>query len=248
MNLMRKKHQYCGKSMSTNFPGYPHTMSFVGYFLEPISQTFPIWWFWLSFLMLWEINEKTCISHLLKYTIRWESDGKKAPILCEKYDYWFPRLSPYHATCCIFPYCGKFMGNPCISHMMKYTIGWESNGKKAPILWEKYEYQFSRLSPYHGFYCIFPYCGKFMGKPKDFPNDGIGYFFPVKQTFQSLGFLKFLAWSRNPCSSKNMGNMNSHDTRKVWEKTNIPKLWFSQIFWVKQKSIQFPKYGKSESP
>ena len=192
--------------------------------------------------------ENTCISHLLKYTIRWESDGKKAPILCEKYDYWFPRLSPYHATCCIFPYCGKFMGNPCISHMMKYTIGWESNGKKAPILWEKDEYQFSRLSPYHGFYCIFPYCGKFMGKPKDFPNDGIGYFFPVKQTFQSLGFLKFLAWSRNPCSSKNMGNMNSHDTRKVWEKTNIPKLWFSQIFWVKQKSIQFPKYGKSEFP
>ena len=50
-----------------------------------------------------------------------------------------------------------------------YTIGWESNGKKASILWEKYEYQFPRLSPYQGFYCIFPYCGKFMGKPMHFP-------------------------------------------------------------------------------
>ena len=37
-----KKHPYHGKSMSTNFPGSPHTMGFVGYFLEPISQTFSI--------------------------------------------------------------------------------------------------------------------------------------------------------------------------------------------------------------
>ena len=28
------------------------------------------------------------------------------------------------------------MGNSCISHIMKYTIGCESNGRKAPILWE----------------------------------------------------------------------------------------------------------------
>ena len=68
------------------------------------------------------------------------------------------------------------------------------------------------------------------------------------QTFQIYGFLKYFGWSRPPYNYQNMGNMNSHDTRKVWEKTNIPKLWFSQIFWVKQKSIQCPKYGKSESP
>ena len=34
---------------------------------------------------------------------------------------------------------------PCISHIMKYTTGWESNWKKAPILCEKYEYQFPRF-------------------------------------------------------------------------------------------------------
>ena len=43
-----------------------------------------------------------------------------------------------------------------------------------------------------------------------------------------------------------MGKVNSHNMEKVWEKTNIPELWISQIFWVKQKSIKFPKYGKSE--
>ena len=165
---------------------------------------------------------------MMKYTIKWESNGKKAPILWKKYEYQFPRLFPYHGFCCIFPYCGKFMGkpmhfpydevyhrmgigweksthtmgevwvsisqtfphtmgfvaffrtgenlwgNPYISHMLKYTRGWELDGKKAPILWEKYDYRFPRLSSYHGFCCIFPYCGKFMGKPMHFPYDDIG--------------------------------------------------------------------------
>ena len=56
---MEKMHPYYGKSMGTNFPGSSHTMGFVGYFWEPISQNFPIRGFWLSFSRLWEINEKT---------------------------------------------------------------------------------------------------------------------------------------------------------------------------------------------
>ena len=56
---MWKKHPYYGKSMSTNFPGFPQTVGFVGYFRETTSQTFPIQWVWLSLPMLWEINEKT---------------------------------------------------------------------------------------------------------------------------------------------------------------------------------------------
>ena len=64
---------------------------------------------------------------------------------------------------------GNCWGNPCISHIMKYTTGWESNGKKAPIQWEKYEYQFPRLSLYHEFCCIFPYCGQINGKIHAFP-------------------------------------------------------------------------------
>ena len=56
---MGKKQPYYGKSMSTNFLGSPHTVGFVGYIREPISQTFPIRWVWLFVPMLWEINEKT---------------------------------------------------------------------------------------------------------------------------------------------------------------------------------------------
>ena len=144
-----------GKSMSTNFPASSHATSFVAF-----SRTMRNWW------------GNPCISHMMKYTIGWESNGKKALILWEKYEYQFSRVS--HGFCCIFPYCGKFMGKPCISHMLKYNIGWESDRKKAPILWEKYEYQFPRLFPYHGFYCILSYCGKFTGKPMHFPYDDIG--------------------------------------------------------------------------
>ena len=35
---------------------------------------------------------------------------------------------------------GNVWENPCISHMTKYIIGWGSNEKNEPILWEKYEY------------------------------------------------------------------------------------------------------------
>ena len=34
--------------------------------------------------------------------------------------------------------------------MLKYVIGWELARKKAPILWEKYDYRFPRFSPYDG--------------------------------------------------------------------------------------------------
>ena len=212
----------------------------------------------------------------MKYTIEWESNGKKASIILEKYEHQFPRFSPYVEFCCIFlcygklmgkplhfpydevyrrmgivwgksthttgkvwvpisqvhpirrvllhfpiiskidgethafpicwsipqdgnqmgkkhPYYGKSMiinfpdfphtmgfvafsrtvenlwGNSCISHMLKYTTGWESDGKKASILWGKYEYQFPKLSTCHGFCCTFPQIGKFMGKPMHFP-------------------------------------------------------------------------------
>ena len=46
--------------MSTNFPGFPHTVGFVEYYQEPISQAFPIKWVRLSFPKLWKIDEKTC--------------------------------------------------------------------------------------------------------------------------------------------------------------------------------------------
>ena len=109
----------------------------------------------------------------MKSTIGWESNGKKAPILWEKYEYQFPRSSPYDGFCCIFRYYWKLMRKPMhflydkVYHRM--GIRWE----KVLILWEKYDYQFPRLSPYDGFCCIFPYYGKLMGKPTHFPYDEI---------------------------------------------------------------------------
>ena len=94
-NLMERKRPYYGKNMSTNFPGSPHTMSFVEF-----SCTMGNWW------------ENPCILHMRTYTVGWESNGKKVPIVWEKYEYRFPRLFPYHRFCCIFPHCGKFMGKP----------------------------------------------------------------------------------------------------------------------------------------
>ena len=58
--LMGKKHLYYGKSMSTNFPGLPHTMGFVALFCAMGN-----WW------------EDPCTSHMMKYTIGWESDRNK---------------------------------------------------------------------------------------------------------------------------------------------------------------------------
>ena len=47
------------------------------------------------------------------------------------------------------------------------------------------------------------------------------------QTFQSQEFLKFLAWSRNPCNSENMGKVDFHNTGKGRENTKISNLWVS---------------------
>ena len=153
---MGKKNPYYGKSMNINFPGIPYTVGFVAF-----SHAMGYW------------CENPCISHVMKYTIEWESDGKKEPILWEKYEYQFPRFSPYDGFCCIFPCHGTWCENSCISHVMKYTIEWESDGKKEPILWEKYGYQSPRFYPYDGFCCIFPCYGILMRKPMHFPYDEI---------------------------------------------------------------------------
>ena len=41
------------------------------------------------------------------------------------------------------------------------------------------------------------------------------------QTFQIYGFLKTFELNRNPYNSQNMRKVNSHNTGRVWEKTNI---------------------------
>ena len=43
-----------------------------------------------------------------------------------------------------------------------------------------------------------------------------------------------------------MGKLNSDSKEKILENTNIQKLRDSTMFWVKQKSMQFPKHGMIE--
>ena len=102
-------------------------------------------------------------------------------------------LDPPHTMGFVGFFCamGNRWENPCISHVMKYTTGWESNGKKAPILWEKYEYQFPRSSSYNGFCCIFPYYGKLMRKPMHFPYD---------EVYHRMG----IGWEKYPYYGKSM--------------------------------------------
>ena len=51
-SLMGKKHPYCGKSMSINFPDFPHTIGFVAF-----SLTVGDWW------------ENPCISHMMSLVV-----------------------------------------------------------------------------------------------------------------------------------------------------------------------------------
>ena len=138
--------------MSTNFSGSPHAKGFVAF-----SCNMRNWW------------GNPCISHMMKYTKRWESNGKKAPILWEKYNYRFPRLSPYHGFCYIFPYWGKFMGKPMHSPYAEYIIGWESDGKKAPILLEKVWLSISQTFPIPRVLLHFPVFREIYGETHTFP-------------------------------------------------------------------------------
>ena len=63
---------------------------------------------------------------------------------------------------------GNKWGSPCISHILKYNIGWESNGKKSLILWEKYECQFPMFSPLQWVLLHFPVIWEVAGKTHTF--------------------------------------------------------------------------------
>ena len=116
---------------------------------------------------------------------------------------------------------GNWWGNPCISHIIKYTIECESTGKKALILWEKYEYQFPSFSTYNGFCrkfpgtnfqdfppfecfgCLFPCYGKLMRKHMHFPCD---------EVYHKMG----IYWK---------------NASIIWEKYEPQYPWFSILQW-----------------
>ena len=66
----------------------------------------------------------------------------------------------------------NWWGNPCISHMMKYTIRLVSNGKKHPYYGKSMSTNFSG-SPYTMGFVVFSVVWEIDGKPMHFPNDGV---------------------------------------------------------------------------
>ena len=134
--------------------------------------------------------------------------------------------------------------NPCISHVMKDTTGWKSNGTKAPIPWENCEYQFPRSSPYNGFCCIFLYYGKLMGKPMHFPYD---------EVYHRMG----IRWEKNTHTMGKVWVPTSQvlSIRRVllhfpmlWEidrKTHVFAIWWSIPQDGNQMGKKYPYYGKS---
>ena len=153
---MGKKYPHYGKSMSTNFPVFPHTMDFVAF-----PRVMENWW------------GNPCISHMMKYITRWYSNEKKHPYYGKSMGTNFPGF-PLWIGFAVFSHAmGNWWRNPRISHVMKYTRSWQSNGKKPTILWEKYEYQFLKFSPCNGFCYIFLWYWKLMEKPIHLPCDEV---------------------------------------------------------------------------
>ena len=110
-----------------DLPGSPHTMSLVGFPREPISQAFRIPWI---FIGNWWENQ--CISHMIKYTTGWESNGKKHPYYEKGMGTNLPGFSHSMDLLVFFHAMGNWWENPCMSHIMKHTTGWIYNGKNHP--------------------------------------------------------------------------------------------------------------------
>ena len=162
---------------------------------------------------------------------------------------------------------GNWSKKPCISHVVKYTIGWKSDWRKVPILWVKFGYQFPRLSQFGGFHCIFLCYEKLMGKPMHFPCDKVYHRVVIqweKRTFtvgkvwvtisqvlsHTVGFLDFIElwkidgetdafsiWWSIP-QNGNLMAKRTHTMEKVWEP-------ISQAFTIRGFLLPFPWYRKS---
>ena len=116
---------------------------------------------------------------------------------------------------------GNWRANPCISPIIKYTITCESNGKKVPILWERYEFQFPRFSTYDGFCRIFP--GPIS---QAFPIWWVFLPFPMLSKFDEKTHA-FLIWWSIP-QDRNLMGKSFNFMEKVWE----PIFQVFPIYWI----------------
>ena len=121
-----------------------------------------------------------------------------------------------------FQAIGNWWEKPCISYVVKYKIEWESNGRKFPILWRKYWYQFPKFSQFKGFHCIVLYYGELMGKHMHFPYDEVHHRMEI-------------SWEKNTYTVGKVWVPISHVLPIRWVLLRFSVLW--EIVW---KPMHFP--------
>ena len=174
----------------------------------------------------------------------------------EKYPYFGEKVGtsfPGFLNSMDFAAVSHAMGNrwriPCIAHIIKCTTGCESNRKKAPILWGKYEYEFPRFPTYDGFCRIYPETN-FIGfsHSMGFPaiSHAMGDWWENPCISHAMG-----DWWENPCISHMMKyttgwEYNGKKAPILWKKYGNQFRWFSLTFpklWeIDEKSKAFPMW------
>ena len=175
----------------------------------PISQVLPIWWVLLHFPVLWKIDGETH-TFPISWSIPYNGNlmEKNHPYYGKSMSTNFPG-SPYMTGFLAFSCSvGNWWGNLCIFQMMKCAIGWECNGKKAPVLWEKYEYHFFSLSSYHGFCLHLPVLREIDEKIHAFPIWWHWLTFSCQRS-KTYEFIKL--------SSQNCGNKTNIILKTIYE-------------------------------
>ena len=139
--------------MSTNFPSSPHTKGFVAF-----SRTMKNRW------------GNPCISHMTKYAIGWESNGKKRPYYGKSMSTKFPDFLHTISFVAFSHTVGNLWRNSCISHMLKYTRGWESNWKKSTHTMGKVWVSISQTFPIPLVLLYFPVLWEIYGETHTIPT------------------------------------------------------------------------------
>ena len=182
--------------METNFPGLAHSMVFVE-FPHTIGN-------WL---------ENPYISHVMQSTIGWEYNGEKSTHTMGKV--WVPisQVLPIRWVLLDFfvqwKIDGKTMHFPCNKRYHRMGIKWE---KSTHTLWEKYEYQFPRSSPYDGFCCTFQYYGKLIIKPM---------YFPYNEVYHRIG----IRWRKSTHAIGKVSLLIFQVFPIQWVLSHFPALW-----------------------
>ena len=169
-----------------------------------------------------------CISHMMKYTAGWESNGKKHLYYGKSRGTIFPGFAHLMVFAEFSHAIGYWSENQCISHIMKSTIGWESNGKKHPFYGKSVSTSFPGPPlPYNGFCCIFCWensCISHVMKyttgwqlngkkapilrekyeyqfPRSFPNDGFSCIFSCYGKLMRRPVCMSYGWSTIGCGN-----------------------------------------------